>query len=437
MVTRVLDRIVLYNSVVIVAVLLLLPFHAFFTTLIGSNTGHLDLVRIWKELIIVALFPGSIWLMLKDESLKNWFFHNWLPRLILIYLTLQVVLGVVALRTYQVTASALIYGLLANLRFLGFFLIIYVASTKSSYLKRNWKTIIIIPAVAVIVFGIMQYFVLPHDFLKHFGYGPNTIPAFQTVDNKLDYQRIQSTLRGANPLGAYLVLMLPLLLVLKRRKVALGLLSLALIALLCTYSRSALIGALLTLAVYVYLSLPTTKLRKQLAGLLAILVLVTGATVVGLRHNRLVQNAVFHTDNTSQSAESSNTGRARALEVGLSDVTHEPLGRGPGTAGPASLRNNKQARVAENYYLQIGQEVGWLGLVLFVAITSMVGYELWKRRHDNLCRALVASLIGISFINLLSHAWVDDTLGLMWWGIAGIALPSVILNNKRKYYESR
>jgi hypothetical protein len=36
--------------------------------------------------------------------------------------------------------------------------------------------------------------------------------------------------------------------------------------------------------------------------------------------------------------------------------------------------------------------------------------------------SLLASLIGISFVNLLSHAWADDTLAYLWWGLAGIAI---------------
>jgi len=35
---------------------------------------------------------------------------------------------------------------------------------------------------------------------------------------------------------------------------------------------------------------------------------------------------------------------------------------------------------------------------------------------------LLASLIGLIFVNLVSHAWADDTLAYVWWGLAGIAL---------------
>src|SRR6185437_15347018 len=99
---------------------------------------------------------------------------------------------------------------------------------------------------------------------------------------------------------------------------------------------------------------------------------------------------------------------ASALKQGVHDIIHQPFGRGPGSAGPAIVYNNGQPRIAENYYVQIGQETGWVGLILFLLINAGVGYLLWVRRRDPLAVMLYGSLIGISFINLLSHAWTDD-----------------------------
>ncbi|MGH8466822.1 MAG: O-antigen ligase family protein, partial [Pseudomonas sp.] len=140
------------------------------------------------------------------------------------------------------------------------------------------------------------------------------------------------------------------------------------------------------------------------------------------RDNDRVENIIFHTDENSLSATSSNEQRASAIQDGLADLANEPFGRGPGTAGPASAHNSQPARIAENYYLQIGQETGWLGLGLFVAIVWMVGRRLWHRRSDPLARALFVSLIGLSFISLVQHAWTDDTLAILWWGLAGVAM---------------
>jgi len=127
------------------------------------------------------------------------------------------------------------------------------------------------------------------------------------------------------------------------------------------------------------------------------------------------------------STASSNYQRTSALRDGLSDVISQPFGAGPGTAGPASAHNIAPARIAENYYLQIGQEVGWLGLGLFIAILVAIVRRLLAMRAEPLARVLLASLVGISFINLVSHAWTDDTLALIWWGLAGVVLAPLLL----------
>jgi hypothetical protein len=117
----------------------------------------------------------------------------------------------------------------------------------------------------------------------------------------------------------------------------------------------------------------------------------------------------------------------QALKDGAKSIVHEPFGRGPGTAGPASVRNNHPPRISENYFLQIGQEVGVIGLLLFLAINIEVGLLLYQNKQSMLMRVLLASLIGLTLVNMLSHAWADDTLGLLWWATAGLALSPVIL----------
>jgi hypothetical protein len=74
--------------------------------------------------------------------------------------------------------------------------------------------------------------------------------------------------------------------------------------------------------------------------------------------------------------------------------------------------------IAENYYLQVGQEVGWLGLGLFVVILGTIAWRLWYQKTELLAVLLLASLAGISLVNFLNHAWTDDTLSLLWWGAA-------------------
>lgn len=421
-------------SLAIVSIFVLIPFHALLTVWIGSNTGYLDLLRIWKEILVVALLPAVVVLLWRSDQIRYWLLTSWIVRLIGLYFLLNLAMAAWALMNHQANAEAVIYALLINLRFVGFFIICFVIAGSSSLLGQYWKRLLLVPAAIVIVFGLAQQFLLPYDFLRHFGYGTNTIPAYQTVDADLDYHRIQSTLRGANPLGAYMVLILPAILVglSKRQLLRAGGLITGLVTLFYSYSRSAWAGLGLAFAALAGW-LPKNSLwqrRKVLIITAGVVLAIAG--IYGLRSNQTAQDTFFHTSDDSVSSVSSNEARLEAIKSGAKDVLHQPLGRGLGTAGPASFRNDHPPRIAENYYLQLGQEIGVLGILIFLGINFLIARKLWFRRNDCLSKVLLASLIGLTFVNLVSHAWTDDTLAYLWWGLAGIALSTGILKVKNK-----
>jgi O-antigen ligase len=419
-------------SYVLAVIFVLMPFHALLTVFASTLVGHYDLLRLWKEIILVLLTPVATWVVWKSPNLQKRLREGWLFWAIAAYVVLHVMLGLVALAKGQVNSYSLLYAWVINLRPMFVFVLAYIFASQSDWLKDRWKQLLLIPATAVVAFGLLQATILPHDFLSSFGYNVSTIEPFQTVDSQQDYVRVQSTLRGSNPLGAYLVLALTGFLVLMQRNRSRRNLTLILATvagfgvLFATYSRSAYIGMIISTLALVLLTVKQPHLRKRLwLGLAALAVLMSGIFVI-LRNNDRFENTFFHTSEQSVSDESSNEQRASALNSGMRDVVNEPFGRGPGTAGPASVHNVRPARVAENYYLQISQEVGWLGLGLFVAIVAMVGGQLWRLRHELLARTLLVALIGISVIGLVQHVWADDTLAIIWWGMAGVCLAQLV-----------
>lgn len=412
-------------------VLAFMPFHAFLTVWASTFVGHYTLLRLWKEILIVVVLPGVAYILYRNKRLWKEVKRAWLFRLFALYIGLHILLGGVALMRNQVNGTALADGLILNLRLVVFFFVTWVCASSSPWLRKHARNLLLIPAIVVVVFGLLQAFVLPADFLSHFGYSSATIAAYQTVNHDMHYVRVQSTLRGSDPLGAYLIVIISILATLLsgrrirgkwQRKACIGLLVGSLIVLYFTYSRSAYIGTILALGVIGWCALKSRRAKRVLLLGGFCICLIGGVSALALRHNSRFESTFFHTDQQSLSPHSSNQNHASALESGIHDVIHQPLGRGPGTAGPASVHNIYPARIAEDYYLQIGQEVGWIGLFLFLAITALVAWRLWERREDWLALALLASLVGISFVNLLSHAWADDTLSLIWWGMAGIAL---------------
>jgi len=423
--------------------LVLLPFFAILTVWAGSNFGHYTAFRLWIEDLVLIIGLGAIWLLLTDHQMAKQIIKNKLSWVIGGYLILELIMALVAHLIHSVSAKALAYGMLDDLRFLAFFIICWVVALYSKRLNNIWYKIVLIPAVIVVGFGLLQMSVLPANFLVHFGYGAKTILPFQTINNNSKYVRILSTLRGANPLGAYLILPISVLAVLlvKYPKswtwAKILLLIGAFVVLYGSYSRAAWIGAVLACAA---VGLSLIKPKKQLIKYKWPLIIGLGVILIGLvfagyslRHSTEFQNIIFHTQTNSTAPTSSDQAHLSAIVAGVKYLGHRPLGAGPGVSGPASFYNHyRPVRIPENYFLEVGEETGWLGLVLFVLINVYLAYQLWLRRSSPFALAMLVSLIGITFVNLLSLAWTDDTLSYLWWGLAGLTMSLPIVNNKAK-----
>ncbi|MDB5160741.1 MAG: hypothetical protein JWO96_121 [Candidatus Saccharibacteria bacterium] len=417
----------------VAGILFLVPFHAFLTSWAANNFGHLDAFRIWKEIVLVLISPIAFWVAWRDKNIRFFLKSSMFIRLFVFYVFLHLALGAWALHQHEVTKTALVYSLIINLRFFGFFIIAYVAAAYSVWLRENAVKILMLPAVTVVTIGLLQKITLSHNLLGYF-YGPGTIPPYQTVDGNGGLKRVQSTMRGANPLGAYLILAIPAFVAFLRGWLIRTICLLAaLIVLFYSYSRSAWIGVIISLWLLAWWMLLKSHHRVWLVSSVIALVFLGSGSFYFLRSKPIAQDTLLHTSSVSKSPMSSNQVRLASLKSGLQDVVHQPFGRGPGTAGPASFRNKPHpTRIAENYYLQLGQEVGVIGMLLFIAMNVVVVRDLWFKRGEILAKVLLASFAGITFVNLISHAWTDDTLAYVWWGLAGIALAPALISRTHK-----
>ena len=418
----------------IMLIFFIVPFQGLLTVWGAHIFGHYTAIRLWDQVILALSIIGTLYLLITDHKIRFNTLSRRLVWIIFAYIFLNIAWGIIAYEGHEVTAKALGYGLIVNLRYPIFFLITWSITLRMSRLHAHWQKLVIWPAIVVIVIGLLEIFILPKDILKHFGYGPNTIPVMETINNNKNYLRFPSTLRGANPLGAYLIIPISVMTVLitrnKRNWQRILFLVGAAIVLFYTFSRSAWLGAILSMVIIYFTGKIDKKHQRILTAAGGILVL--GLIILGLvfHNNTRFQNFVLHTQSHSAVQSTSDGDHISAFKYGLHQVVHAPLGRGPGTAGPASLYNNNKPRIAEDYFIQIGQELGWLGLILFLLINVGVGYLLWLRRDDPLALSLFASLIGITLVNLLLYAWSDDTLSYIWWGLAGIAMvPDMRLKN--------
>jgi hypothetical protein len=399
--------------------------HAPLTVGLGALFPHFDLlIKSWKE--ILRGVAGVVLLIILSQT-KQWRLLR--DPLILCILAFAVLHVVLLPFLWQGTQQALA-GILIDLRYLFYFVLVYIAVKLYPSLRQPFLLVGLVGALVITVFAVLQVTVLPYDILKYIGYGPSTIEPYLTVDQNSSFIRVNSTLRGPNPLGAYAGMVLTLLAAyvvrgqLKkaaRPQVIAGVLAAAsVVSVWVSYSRSALLGVLVGIMVVFGFAYGHKVSRKVWLGVGIGLIVLMGA-LIALRNTDFVSNVVFHQNLHGGATVDSNEGHVSSLQQAmLADLTH-PLGLGIGSTGSASLLGASPV-VIENQYLFDGHEAGWLAVILFVIIYVLLLRRLWQKRSDWLALGVFASGLGLAAVGLLLPVWADDTVSIIWWGLAAIAL---------------
>lgn len=403
--------------------------HAPFTVIVSTLLPNMgDLAKSWKEVLMVLAGACAVILIIK---------HRAWPSLVRDKL-FWVIIGYVALHVVTIALlpqglAATLAGLAVDLRYIVYFSLVYVALQLYPVARPLFVRMGAIGAAIVAGFATLQLF-LPKDILTHIGYGKDTIAPFMTVDRNHDFIRVNSTLRGPNPLGAYVAMILSIVVSfvalqyrrlsrqLARWSVALLILCLV-IALWISYSRSALLAALFGLVmVAVYAWGKKVKPVWWLAASCLVIALAVGGYIVG-KDSSFVSNVVLHENPAEGNSSGSNDGHIQSLQYGIQAMISQPFGAGVGSTGTASYHGTSPL-IIENQYLFIAHEIGWLGIVLFLVIFIEIMRRLWLRRKDWLALGVFASGIGLGFIGALQPVWVDDTVSLIWWGLAAVAIAT-------------
>jgi len=282
----------------------------------------------------------------------------------------------------------------------------------------------------VVGFGLSQQYLLPKDVLKYIGYSKGTISPYLTVDNNEHYIRINSTMRGPNPLGAYVMIALSFVVgwverarrtLSGRQWTLIGLSALSLLSVLyASFSRSAWVAVLVAAAVYTLISLPRRAQLYVVVGM-TVLVLAGVASYPIVSKSNFWHTVIDHKDPNNPNGTDSNLGHATSLVNSLKDAASEPFGGGIGTTGSASLVGDKPL-IVEDQYLFVAHEAGWVGIALFVVLQTSVLTELYKRKSDWRAKALFASGLGLVFVGLTLPVFTDDPTAYIWWGLVGAAL---------------
>lgn len=382
-------------------------------------------IKSWKEVLLTVAMLFACYVVTRKKLWKE-LSRDWLFRLIVAYAVLHLLLAAFIPNN----ATAMLAGAAIDLRYVLFFALLYVMLRVAPGYRQLFLNIGIIGAVLVVTFATLQLF-LPPDILSHIGYSKQTIMPYLTVDKNPDYIRINSTLRGPNPLGAYAGVVLAVLAAaavrtrqrMNNKAMLAGGIVFALCGLLAlwnSHSRSAWIGAVVALGIVIAATILRSLSKRTWIITSAVVFALAGVLITG-RDSAFVSNVFLHENPQGGSEVSSNDGHAESLRDGLDRLMYQPFGAGVGSTGSASLQGDAPV-IIENQFLFIAHETGWLGLALFLVIFILLMLRLWQKRQYWLALGVFASGVGLSVIGILLPVWADDTVSIVWWGLAAIAL---------------
>jgi hypothetical protein len=443
----------------VLVLIALLPFHALAVTvktkiILGPDHAPMGMLALWKEAVLgIILVLAAIEILSSIKKQK-------LPDLIDRIIIALIILSVLVTAATHANWSLYLFGFKYDFIPLVTFFVLRRVDW-SEWFKKTVINVILIDGVIVSLYGIITLF-MPAEFFRALGYSDlhslylpdKPLAPFQQIGGSV-LRRMQSSMSGPNQLGIWLLIPLGILLrellassfkLLERKKLGLMLMLFG-VALLLTFSRAAWIGAMVMLIVALYPWLKRLSSKILISG-------AAGIVLLGVIAAVLFPSVLLRV--------SSSTGHIERPIEAINMMANNPLGRGLGTAGPASNRVSDacvmldagadaswakdrpdlcvfvgdvqvqpplptgELRPAgqpigracncpflpENWYLQIGVELGWVGFAIYIALIVFVLYRLKER-------ALKLSFIGISVAALFLHAWEDAAVAYTLWLLLG------------------
>lgn len=193
------------------------------------------------------------------------------------------------------------------------------------------------------------------------------------------------------------------------------------VALLLTQTRSAILAGLLT-TLWALHPRPGKALvhRARFARVLAV-VLVAGLPLV------VASGAFVRFSDTG-----SNAVHQHGLQAGISIMTTGPLGRGLSTAAGGgqivagrSTSGTNVTVVTETQYLQVGTQLGFVGLFCYLSLLLLLMRMLLHVRPGNVKNLAPAAMANIAIGTLLGAIFTQPFAGVevawIFWGLAGLA----------------
>ncbi len=435
----------------------LLPFHAFAVTVLTravAGPGHAPLaaIAVWKDVLLLVILVLAVIEML--PRLRSSLRLDRLDLLVLLLCLAALAVTLVHRPEKAVLLLAIKYDLVPPVMF-----VLLRRVPWSPWFRARLRHVLVSVGALVAALGLLTI-LLPTGAFTWLGYsdlhslyvpgGP--LAPYQQIGNSW-LRRIQSTMSGPNQLGLWLLLPLGFLLpsLLRRTWNRSTLLATVLLGLCLalTFSRAAWIGAVVMAVLCLVRAFSLRKYRRFFVwGGTALLTIALLLTV-------LFPQVLFRLSSTRGHLE-------KPLQA-MQRIWDAPFGLGLGEAGPASNRyrdacvflrpqddpawakaqpslcvflGTTQVQpvdrvchcpfLTENWYLQLGVELGVAGLLLSLLLTFALIAALrvrWKQGADPLADAAFLAFLGVSIGALFLHAWEDAAVATTGWLLVAVALP--------------
>lgn len=412
----------------LIALVAIMPFHAFLSVWLGDLFGAQALWQSWKEVLLIALTACAGWLLYSQPATRKL-----LKQPFNVAVIVFTAIGLIVTAFAQPEPLPALFGIKINYEFLIAALLGMLVA--SANLVRRLSMLTLATSALVSVIAVLQVHVLPRNFMERFGYGPDTVLPFMMIDPVLDTIRVPSTLGGPNQLGSFLILPLALVLALALRRPRWwhpALIMLLSAGIWHSHSRAAWLGSAVAVAVVVALRVRRSWRLPLILGAVASGALVLQLIIMNAGSLGNLQYYIFHGSVADTGNPSSSQQHDAAIRAGLDRIEQAPLGTGLGTAGPASYQASDGGFIPESYHLQIAIEAGIAGLLAFIAVQLAAASLLIKRLPSPAAAAALAALAGISVVNLFLHGWADSSTALVYWTFAGAIMGLAMKSANRR-----
>jgi len=283
--------------------------------------------------------------------------------------------------------------------------------------KKNLLWIILVGAIIIVAVSILEFFGVKIPLTTELS-GVNGLENTQYLQG-IGTARLQSLLAGPNALSLYMMALTAFALGLFK-KITPKLIWLApiLIAVLVlTFSRNALIGLAVMLIFSVIFWLK--KYFGATTSIIVSVIIIAVVVILGLNISKSDKYQSYLTHGTSTSLRYEQIVRVweAKYEIGF-------LGRGSGTAGPSSQNrlDGGPNHWSENIYLEIFEELGLIGLILYLTLIIMLLVNGLKNYGTPEGQTAFLIILGFAVSGIFLNNYTGQVGIFLLWLANGLAI---------------